>query len=208
MGTHLSSLKSNLQKYTMSRQKNHTLLDSARQNFQEVLSKNIQTVADEETKLRENYILQTSNKRIKRSNSQRKKVAKFEDVPDKSVYPYAVSLFDRYIDVSKFNKNTNIREMTRAWVKNDLGDHVDYRINSGNTKNGNDEKPGCSKLNGPLNDHSFLTLQEFLNSTVPEREITYIPNYPDLNLWKHRWKMVHKTHVEKSLQKMDAYSSD
>ena len=80
----------------MSRQKNHTLLDSARQNFQEVLSKNIQTVADEETKLRENYILQTSNKRIKRSNSQRKKVAKFEDVPDKSVYPYAVSLFDRY----------------------------------------------------------------------------------------------------------------
>ena len=181
-------------------------LNEARNNFQKVLDQNIEKTAKQEQKIRENTALPSVKKSTKKIGKKRKKEMDQKN-PNKIVYPYAVSLFDRYVDVSKFNHNTKLRMMCREWIRNDLTRQV-TEVKPASSEDTFSSSTSKSNLNGPLSAADFENLETKLKSVIPEKEISYVPSVPDINQWKNRWRMVRKVHVEKSLIKMDSQKDD
>jgi len=188
------------------------LVTIARTNFQETLENNIAKSTKQQQILRESS--SPAHKKSSKKTSKRRKNnsdSLSDKTTEKVTYPYAVSLFDRYVDVSKFNKNTKLRKMCRDWLKNDLNSDQkqnELDLNDKGDVDASEDLDSDSILKGPLGHIEFQELETKLNSSVPESATEYVPETADLNLWVKRWKTLRRAHVEISLIKMDAYQDD
>ena len=183
----------------------------ARKNFQETLDNNIHKSTKQQQILRESS--SPAHKKSSKKTPKRRKTnsdSLNDKTSEKVSYPYAVSLFDRYVDVSKFNKNTKLRKMCRDWLENDLnsGRQNETDLNDDRDVDNSEVLDSDSSLKGPLSNAEFQELENKLKSSVPESVTEYVPETADLNLWVKRWKTLRKAHVEKSLIKMDAQKDD
>jgi hypothetical protein len=187
------------------------LVTIARTNFQETLDRNIEKSTKQQQIIRESS--SPAHKKSSKKTTKRRKTnsdSLNDKTSEKVTYPYAVSLFDRYVDVSKFNKNTKLRRMCRDWLENDLnsGRQNELDLHDGRVIDENEVSDGDSNLKGPLSTTEFQELENKLNSSVPELVTEYVPEIADLSLWVKRWKTLRQAHVEKTFIKMDAQKDD
>ena len=131
----------------------------------------------------------------------------------KNKYPYAVSFFDRYVDLSKYDEESSIYPMIRDWTRNYVVNSVSQPNENENsksqtfTKSELDQFSQQSNLIGPLSNQNFKIIQEKLSEIKPEQEVADIGAPGDINSWSNRWKNVKKKHLVKS-KVLESYYKD